>query len=287
MDIIFTCESCGQSVVIDGAAAGQPVDCPKCRTPLEVPYKSKPLVKAPTPSPAEPSAQEWRRSSPVLVTLVVVLGLLLAGASSMLFVSTRRSKSVEAENSQLRGKAAELERRVAAITGQTKAEQRLTYQGVSLTEWIKLTDDSEGETRERAWKALSWICVEADSDMRSKVLSPLLSPLVKKPLAGAPGYPEVRWYAAVCNRFLNDDEETLDEIAEWIAVETGAKKDVRREALGWLDTLPHDDPKSTERKVQTLTRIVKELSQREYQTDEDSYILSNAKFTLGRFPKQE
>jgi type II secretory pathway pseudopilin PulG len=50
MDITFQCHQCGQSVVIDEAGAGQLVDCPKCGTPLEVPYKSQ----AATPTPAKP-----------------------------------------------------------------------------------------------------------------------------------------------------------------------------------------------------------------------------------------
>ena len=53
-DITFDCGWCGQSIVIDEAATGQLVDCPKCGKPLEVPYKSKPLDKAPPPSPAKP-----------------------------------------------------------------------------------------------------------------------------------------------------------------------------------------------------------------------------------------
>jgi pilus assembly protein CpaB len=46
MDISFHCDKCGQSIVIDAAGAGQLVDCPKCKTPLEVPYKSEPLDMA-------------------------------------------------------------------------------------------------------------------------------------------------------------------------------------------------------------------------------------------------
>jgi hypothetical protein len=53
MDITFNCNKCGQSLTIDEAGAGQLVDCPKCGTPLEVPYKSKPPVPlAPPPTPA-------------------------------------------------------------------------------------------------------------------------------------------------------------------------------------------------------------------------------------------
>ena len=49
MDITFNCDKCGQSLTIDEAGAGQLVDCPKCGTPLEVPYKSKHSDKATQP----------------------------------------------------------------------------------------------------------------------------------------------------------------------------------------------------------------------------------------------
>jgi Alpha-aminoadipate carrier protein LysW-like, globular domain len=53
IDITFNCDKCGQQIVIDEAGAGQLVDCPKCGTPLEVPYKSQ--VATPTPAkPPEP-----------------------------------------------------------------------------------------------------------------------------------------------------------------------------------------------------------------------------------------
>jgi hypothetical protein len=47
MDITFDCDSCGQNIVIDEAAAGQLVDCPKCAATLEVPFKPQPLDTAP------------------------------------------------------------------------------------------------------------------------------------------------------------------------------------------------------------------------------------------------
>jgi len=39
MDITFSCEKCGQSIVIDEAGAGITVDCPKCGKPLYVPSR--------------------------------------------------------------------------------------------------------------------------------------------------------------------------------------------------------------------------------------------------------
>ena len=56
MDITFNCTKCGQQIAIDEAAAGQLVDCPKCKTPHEVPYESVvPVAVPPTPSaPPQP-----------------------------------------------------------------------------------------------------------------------------------------------------------------------------------------------------------------------------------------
>jgi len=51
MDISFSCNKCSQHIVIDEAGVGQLVDCPKCGTPLEVPYKSQPTIKPATPAP--------------------------------------------------------------------------------------------------------------------------------------------------------------------------------------------------------------------------------------------
>ncbi len=37
MDITFSCDKCGQSIVVDGAGAGVDVECPNCHQPLRVP----------------------------------------------------------------------------------------------------------------------------------------------------------------------------------------------------------------------------------------------------------
>jgi DNA-directed RNA polymerase subunit RPC12/RpoP len=50
MDITFACDGCRQNIVIDEAAAGSVVDCPKCRARVLVPDKSTPT----TPRRAEP-----------------------------------------------------------------------------------------------------------------------------------------------------------------------------------------------------------------------------------------
>ncbi len=55
MDISFACESCGQHIVIDEAAAGQLVDCPKCGKRVEVPSESNPLLKSIASLPSPPS----------------------------------------------------------------------------------------------------------------------------------------------------------------------------------------------------------------------------------------
>jgi predicted RNA-binding Zn-ribbon protein involved in translation (DUF1610 family) len=60
MDITFACESCGQSIVIDEAGAGQLFDCPKCGTPVEVPRTSSTLDKAVSSSPpSAPARRKW------------------------------------------------------------------------------------------------------------------------------------------------------------------------------------------------------------------------------------
>ena len=60
MDITFNCDKCGQSLTIDEAGAGQLVDCPKCRKPLEVPYKSEAATPTLQPTLA-PAAQAEKK----------------------------------------------------------------------------------------------------------------------------------------------------------------------------------------------------------------------------------
>src|ERR1035437_2985998 len=64
---------CGQHIVIDGAGAGQLIDCPKCGKSIEVSYKSKP--SAVTVSRPGQSTQTEGDSSPagrfVLLLLAV------------------------------------------------------------------------------------------------------------------------------------------------------------------------------------------------------------------------
>ena len=62
MEITFNCDKCGQSLEIDEAGAGQLVDCPKCGTPVEVPYKLKPSAATTTPptAVAEPSSVKFK-----------------------------------------------------------------------------------------------------------------------------------------------------------------------------------------------------------------------------------
>lgn len=46
-DILFECPSCGKSLVVDEAAEGMIIDCPRCRTNVIVPPRS--TVSAPPP----------------------------------------------------------------------------------------------------------------------------------------------------------------------------------------------------------------------------------------------
>jgi len=103
MDMTFHCNQCGQSIVIDGAAAGQLVDCPKCGKPLEVPYKAETLngvaraslrvatLTVPQPAAAPPSkkltelnevarrgALLWRRIIAVAAAVAVLATVAVA-----------------------------------------------------------------------------------------------------------------------------------------------------------------------------------------------------------------
>lgn len=89
MDITFNCDKCGQQMVIDEAGAGQLVDCPKCGTPLEVPYKSKPPPSPAIPAPAKSPKLQPRRSSPLLITAIAILGLLCVGLFVLVVVLAR------------------------------------------------------------------------------------------------------------------------------------------------------------------------------------------------------
>lgn len=53
-DLFFKCESCGASLVVDGAAAGMTLSCQECGQPTTVP-----LAREPAPAdPAESAAHE-------------------------------------------------------------------------------------------------------------------------------------------------------------------------------------------------------------------------------------
>ena len=76
MDITFACRYCGQSIVIDEASAGTETDCPRCGTPVVVPYASEPLGKAAKPPRPQPS-----RSLPIAVLIGLMLFFLYAALS--------------------------------------------------------------------------------------------------------------------------------------------------------------------------------------------------------------
>jgi DNA-directed RNA polymerase subunit RPC12/RpoP len=63
MDIVFVCGCCGQRLVIEGAGAGQVIDCPKCGKSLVVPYTSELPAEAPKPPQASPSLPETKPAS--------------------------------------------------------------------------------------------------------------------------------------------------------------------------------------------------------------------------------
>ena len=82
MDITFSCEKCGQNIVVDEAGAGITVDCPRCGRPVYVPSiasstKTNPPVRIETAS-AKPMPTATRitpvPSRPVGVTAALKHG---------------------------------------------------------------------------------------------------------------------------------------------------------------------------------------------------------------------
>jgi len=82
MDISFNCDKCGQRLAIDEAGAGQIVDCPKCKTPLEVPYKSQSVVAVSDMLNVPPSSG---RLIMEFWSAAFIVFLLLAGAAGLLW----------------------------------------------------------------------------------------------------------------------------------------------------------------------------------------------------------
>ena len=65
MDITFSCEKCGQNIVVDEAGAGITVDCPKCGKPVYVP-SSAPLTEKDGPVRIEmPFAKPMPPAAPI------------------------------------------------------------------------------------------------------------------------------------------------------------------------------------------------------------------------------
>ncbi len=147
MDITFNCGSCGQSLSIDEAGAGQLVDCPKCAKPLEVPYKSESLngvaranlrvatLAVPQPSAAVPSkrptrlnetarpgALAWRR----IIVIASGVAVLVAVAVALKYWQTGRQPTASESGvaSDLRQQGEEikaLEQRVTALEASQSA----------------------------------------------------------------------------------------------------------------------------------------------------------------------
>ncbi|MGD0017058.1 MAG: hypothetical protein ABSC38_06055 [Verrucomicrobiia bacterium] len=135
MDITFACESCGQSIVINDAAAGQLVGCPKCGASLEVPYKFKPLDKAVTPSPPPDKTAGASSSLPKILTILVLIAVMVGGFFAYNFLKDQqaaRAKAVAEEE------AARARAKVAAVVAAAK-------DAVDLAHWIKVHEIYDSE----------------------------------------------------------------------------------------------------------------------------------------------
>ena len=57
MDITFSCQACGQHLVIDAAGAGLVIECPKCGQDVSIPK-----LPEPQPSSTAPPAEQKERT---------------------------------------------------------------------------------------------------------------------------------------------------------------------------------------------------------------------------------
>jgi DNA-directed RNA polymerase subunit M/transcription elongation factor TFIIS len=60
MDITFSCQNCGQHMIIDQAGAGLVIQCPKCRRDVTVPKAAETKTGPTTQPPAESQPQKER-----------------------------------------------------------------------------------------------------------------------------------------------------------------------------------------------------------------------------------
>jgi hypothetical protein len=128
MDISFSCDKCRQQIVIDEAGAGQLVNCPKCRAPLGVPYKSKSVESPPPllgqvaePIPESPAAKAVGRLPKALG--VVVLSVLAICA----FLAYEYENSDADFWAKMRGAAYARSERAAAEAGDARAQYNLAF----------------------------------------------------------------------------------------------------------------------------------------------------------------
>ncbi len=121
MDITFSCESCGQSIVIDEAGAGQLVDCPKCGTTLEVPYKSKSSDDVAMPSlPPDKTVGAYPWLPKTIFALVI--GALMLGSGLFAHKLWKDQQIAKAEEARAEAAKAEAARVEAARVEAAKAE---------------------------------------------------------------------------------------------------------------------------------------------------------------------
>jgi hypothetical protein len=145
MDITFSCKSCGQSIVIDEAGAGQLVDCPRCGATVEVPYKSESLDNAALPSlPSDRNVGVGRWLGKALIAFVI--GTLIVGG---VFSAHKIWKDREAAQ-------AEAVRAEAAEAAKAEAERAKQAEEAKAAQEAKLIQD-----KEKAAKA------QADAELRA------------------------------------------------------------------------------------------------------------------------
>jgi hypothetical protein len=70
MDITFSCENCGQELVVDESGAGTIVDCPRCGQNVWIPAASNPVGTASRKSPATSRASSWKPTTKTVIVLV-------------------------------------------------------------------------------------------------------------------------------------------------------------------------------------------------------------------------
>jgi predicted negative regulator of RcsB-dependent stress response/predicted RNA-binding Zn-ribbon protein involved in translation (DUF1610 family) len=139
MDITFTCGSCGQSIVIDEAGAGQLVDCPKCGATIEVPYKSKSLDDVAMPSlPVDKTIGAYRWLQKALIGLVI--GALIVSVGYFAQKHWKDQQTAQVEEAKAFAALVEGHRAEAA---QADAERAKQAEEARAAQEAKLAEDKE------------------------------------------------------------------------------------------------------------------------------------------------